>query len=147
MKKNVSQYPNSALQELEILVGDWKMELANASFLPSSSETVTGMPQLSGWRRALFWFMYMGSRPLGTPDAIWLISRDASTPDYVVFYYDNRKVSRVYEMSFLDGTWKMWRNSPEFSQRFEGKVSDDGNIITAHCEKSSNGSTWEQTST
>ncbi len=143
MKKNVSQNPNPALQELEILVGDWKMELANASFLPSSSETVTGHASVEWLEEGAFLVMYMGSRPLGTPDAIWLISRDASTPNYVVLYYDNRKVSRVYEMSFLDGTWKMWRNSPDFSQRFEGKVSDDGNTITAHWEKSSNGSTWE----
>jgi hypothetical protein len=143
MKKNVSQNPNPALQDLEILVGDWKMELANASFLPSSSETMTGHASFEWLEQGAFLVMYMGSQPMGTPDAIWLINRDASTPNYVVLYYDNRKVSRVYEMSFLDGTWKMWRNSPDFSQRFEGKVSDDGNTITAHWEKSSNGSIWE----
>jgi hypothetical protein len=80
---------------------------------------------------------------VGAPDAIWLIGRDESTPNYSVLYYDNRKVSRVYEMSFSDGAWKMWRNSPGFSQRFEGKFSKDGNTITARWEKSSDGSTWE----
>jgi len=60
-----------------------------------------------------------------------------------VLYYDTRKVSRVYEMSFSDGIWKMWRNSPDFSQRFKGKFSDDGNSIVAYWEKSSDGSTWE----
>jgi hypothetical protein len=87
--------------------------------------------------------MYMGNRPPGTPDAVWLISRDESTPNYVVLYYDTRKVSRVYEMSFSDDTWKMWRNSPDFSQRFEGRVGQDRNTITAHWEKSDDGSTWE----
>ena len=143
MKKNVSQNPNPALQDLEILVGDWKMELSNASFLPHSSDTVTGHVSIKWLEESAFLVMYMGSQPLGTPDAIWLIGRDESTPNYVVLYHDNRKVSRVYEMSFSDGTWKMWRNSPDFSQRFEGKLSEDGNTITAHWQNSSDGSTWE----
>jgi len=87
--------------------------------------------------------MYMGNKPPETPDAMWLISRDDSTSNYTVLYYDARKVSRVYEMSFSKGTWKIWRNSPGFSQRFEGKISGDGNVITAYWEKSSDGTTWE----
>ena len=143
MKKNVSQDPNPALKSLERLVGTWKMELSNASFLPRSSDTVTGQVSFEWLENGAFLVMYMGNRPPGTPDATWLISRDESTPNYLVLYYDTRKVSRVYEMSFSDDTWKMWRNSPDFSQRFEGKVSEDGNIIKARWEKSGNGSTWE----
>ena len=143
MKKNVSQYPNPALKDLERFVGKWDMELSNASFLPRSSDTMTGHVSSAWLEEGAFLVLYMGSQPLGTPDAIWLISRDESTPNYLVFYYDNRKVSRVYEMSFSDGIWKMWRNSPGFSQRFEGNFSEDGNTITARWENSSDGSTWE----
>ncbi len=85
----------------------------------------------------------MGNKPPGTPDAIWLIGRDDSTADYTVLYYDSRRVSRVYQMSFSDGVWKMWRESPDFWQRYEGKVSDDGKTITARWEKSKDGATWE----
>jgi hypothetical protein len=46
-------------------------------------------------------------------------------------------------MSFDDGLWKMWRDSPNFSQRFEGKFSGDGETIHAHWEKSLDGKTWE----
>lgn len=143
MKKNVSQEPNPALKDLEVLVGNWKMELSNASFLPRSSDTVTGFVSFEWLEDGAFLVMYMGNRPPSTPDAIWLIGRDESTHHYLVLYYDTRKVSRVYEMSFSDDTWKMWRNSLGFSQRFEGKFSNDGNIITAHWEKSSDGATWE----
>lgn len=143
MNKNTLQNPNPAIQELEILAGDWRMELSNASFLPSSSDTMTGHVSFEWMEGGAFLIMYMGETPSGPPDAVWVIGRDGSTPNYTVLYYDNRKVSRVYEMSYLDGTWKMWRNSPDFSQRFEGKVSEDGNTITAHWENSSNGSTWE----
>ena len=143
MKKNVPQNPNPALIDLEVFVGDWAMELSNASFLPSLSNTVRGQVSLEWLEDGAFLVMYMGNKPPDTPDAIWLISRDESTSNYTVLYYDARKVSRVYEMSFSEDTWKIWRNSPGFSQRFEGKFSDDGNSITAYWEKSSNGSTWE----
>ncbi len=143
MNKNVTQNPNPALQGLEGFVGDWMMELSNASFLPNSSDIVRGQVS-SGWsEEGACLVMYMGNKPPGTPDAIWLVSRDASISNYIVLYYDTRKVSRVYEMSFSDRTWKIWRNSPGFSQRFEGKFSEDGNRITAYWEKSSDGLTWE----
>ncbi len=46
-------------------------------------------------------------------------------------------------MSFKHGFWKMWRNTPEFSQRFEGKISKDGNTIKANWEKSFDSRKWE----
>lgn len=143
MKKTVSQNHNPALKHLEILAGDWEVELSNASFLPNSSDTLTSHISFEWLQSGAFLVMFMGNKPPGTPDAVWLISRDELTQNYTVLYYDTRKVSRVYEMSFSDDEWKMWRNSPDFSQRFEGKFSGDRNIITAHWEKSINGSTWE----
>jgi len=143
MNKNIPQNPNPALKDLDVFVGDWAMELSNASFLPSSSDTVRGQVSFEWLEGGAFLVLYMGNKPPGTPDALWLISRDESTPNYVVLYYDTRKVSRVYEMSFSNSAWKMWRNSQSFSQRFEGKFSDDGNTITAHWQKSSNDSIWE----
>lgn len=77
------------------------------------------------------------------PSARWTIGRDESDPDYRVLYFDNRGVSRVYEMSLSGGSWKMWRNTPGFSQRFEGRISPDRNIIVSHWEKSFDGVTWE----
>lgn len=143
MTKSDSHTPNPALQDLERFVGEWEMVLSNASFLPSSSDTLTGQVSIRWLERGAFLAMYMGGQPQGTPDAIWLIGRDESTPGYTVLYYDNRTVSRVYEMSFSDGLWKMWRNAPGFSQRFEGKFSEDGNTITARWQNSSDGTTWE----
>ncbi len=51
--------------------------------------------------------------------------------------------SRVYERSLRDGVWKLWRDSPGFSQRFTGTFGDDGNTITGFWEKSGDGEAWE----
>ncbi|MGC1183817.1 MAG: hypothetical protein WBA31_01520 [Candidatus Dormiibacterota bacterium] len=84
------------------------------------------------------------SEQSGTPpSARWAIRRDESNADYNVLYSDLRGVSRVYEMSLRKGVWKLWRNSPSFSQRFEGRVSVDQKTITSHWEKSADGAVWK----
>jgi len=134
---------NPALKPLEVLVGEWEMELSNASFLPRSTDTIKG-PVSFGWTEdGAFLLMCMGGKPLSPPAALWLISRDEAVPNYTVLYYDSRSVSRVYEMSFSEGEWKMWRNAPGFCQRYEGVVSKNGEAITAHWARSNDGTTWE----
>jgi uncharacterized protein YndB with AHSA1/START domain len=135
--------PNPALDPLKELVGEWNMELSNAAFLPSPSDTVNGNVSFEWVEEGAFLVMRMGDKPPSPPQAVWLIGRDESMPDYQVLYFDSRKVSRIYEMSFADGVWKMWRDAPGFSQRFQGTFSDDGNTITACWEKSFDGSKWE----
>jgi hypothetical protein len=49
----------------------------------------------------------------------------------------------VYEMSLEDGVWKLWRNGPDFWQRFTGKLSEDGATITGTWESSADGSSWQ----
>jgi uncharacterized protein YndB with AHSA1/START domain len=134
---------NPALDRLEVLVGDWNMELSNAAFLPNPSDTVNGIVSFEWVEAGAFLVMRMGDKPPSPPQAVWLIGRDESLPDYKVLYFDSRKVSRIYEMSFADGVWQMWRDAPGFSQRFQGTFSDDGNTITAYWEKSFDGSKWE----
>jgi hypothetical protein len=134
---------NPTLKLLEVLVGDWEMELSNASFLPRQSDTVKGTASFEWVQDGAFLLMRQGDKPPSPPAAIWLISRDDSDPDYTVLYYDARGVSRVYHMSLADGVWRIWRSAPGFSQRFEGRLSDDGNTMTAAWEKSFDGTQWE----
>ena len=51
-------------------------------------------------------------------------------------------------MSFSDGIWKLWRDSPDFSplnfsQRFTGTFSDDGKTISGAWEISHNAIAWQ----
>lgn len=135
--------PNPALKQLDVLVGEWETELSNASFLPRPSDTGKGRVSFEWVQDGAFLVMRMGDKPPRAPEALWLISRDESTPNYIVLYYDARSVSRIYEMSFSNRVWKMWRAAPGFWQRYEGTVSLDGKTITAQWEKSSDGAIWE----
>jgi hypothetical protein len=124
-------------------VGEWEMELSHASFLPRPSDIVKGSVSCEWVQDGAFLVMRMGDKPPRPPTARWLIGRDESASIYTVLYYDARSVSRVYEMSFAERVWKMWRQAPGFWQRYAGTVSQNGTTITACWEKSSDGTTWE----
>ena len=101
---------------LDALVGEWSME---AVFL--FDPPVTGQGRVS----------------------IAIIGPERSDGEYRQHYFDTRGVSRIYEMSLRDGVWKLWRDSPGFSQRFTGTFGDDGNTITGFWKKSGDGEAWE----
>ena len=134
---------NPALVDLEFLSGEWDMELSNAPFLPRPDDTAHGHITFEWIEDGALLVMRQSEQSGNPPSARWAIGRDESGCDYKVLYSDNRGVSRVYEMSFSDGRWQLWRNSPGFSQRFEGRVSPDRKTITSHWEKSSDSATWE----
>lgn len=134
---------NPALADLEFLSGEWDMELSNAPFLPSRADTARGRVTFEWIEDGAILVMRQSGPSGDPPSARWAIGRDESNQDYNVLYSDLRGVSRVYEMSLRKGTWKLWRNSPGFSQRFEGRVSGGQNTITSHWEKSADGAVWE----
>jgi hypothetical protein len=68
---------------------------------------------------------------------------DESSGAFSVLYADARGIFRIYEMTLIDGIWKIWRDTPEFRQRFLGKLSADQRTIEARWEKSVDGSPWE----
>ncbi len=47
-------------------------------------------------------------------------------------YFDSRGVFRDMNVSIDDSTWRIWRDAPEFSQRFTGTVTDEGRTIVGH---------------
>lgn len=133
---------NPALATLRFLVGAWDIELSEASFLPDPGTKVHGSVTFEWIEQGAALVMRMGDAV--TPMATWIIGRDDSEPNYQVLYADDRGVSRVYRMSFSDGTWRMWRNTPEFSQRFDAEVSAGRAEISGSWQKSGDGgATWE----
>jgi hypothetical protein len=91
--------------------------------------------------------MLLALRQLGDPAdpplASWVIGRDGARGDYTVLYTDGRGVSRVYEMSLSGDTWALWRNDPDFSQRFEASISADRRSVAGRWEKRTADGPWE----
>ena len=118
------------------------MSLSNTSFLPDPVSTIKGTASFEWFDGGDFLILRQGMKESGVPWATWFIGRDQDSENYTIRYIDDRKFSRVYEMSFENGTWEIWRNAPEFTQRFIGKISTDKKMIEGHWEKSTDGKTW-----
>ena len=54
----------------------------------------------------------------GFPTGITILGSDDATGECFMLYFDERKISRKYEVSFQDGVITWWREAPGFSQRY-----------------------------
>lgn len=136
---------NPSLKPLEVLSGRWDMEIRwspEAHKLVGGPATVRGATRFEWIEDGHFLVHHQGGAD-GAPDSRWLMGRDETSGEYSVLYADARGVSRVYQMSFENRVWRLWRNAAGFNQRFEGRLSLDGRIIEAHWEKSADSKAWE----
>ncbi len=78
------------------------------------------------------------------PSGIAIFGSDDSAQEYFMLYFDERGVSRKFEVTLHDNIWKMWRNAPNFSQRFTGTLVEGGHTIIGIWELSTDGSSWEK---
>ncbi len=130
---------NPALAPLNALMGEWKV-VGSHPLIPSPVRGRASFEWLDG---GAFMIMHSDVEQPGPPSSIAVFGRDDSEETYRMLYYDERGVSRIYKMSLEGSVWKMWRESPGFSQRFTGTLSNDGNTITALWEMSTDGLHWE----
>ncbi len=130
---------NPVLKDLDVLVGEWTLTGSH----PAIPGTVRGQASFGWVEGGAFLIWHTDFEHPGPPGSVAVIGRDDSVGAYSMLYFDVRGVSRIYAMSLDDGTWKMWRNVPGFSQRMTGAISEDRSAITIHWEKSSDGSNWE----
>jgi len=134
---------NPALAALGFFLGEWDMALSGASFLPDPDQVVHGRVEFSAVEDGRLLVMRQAIEPSDPPAATWLIGRDDSKAEYKVLYADGRGVSRIYEMTFTEDTWQMWRNDQKFSQRFEATIAPDGTSIKGRWEKRESDGAWE----
>lgn len=134
---------NPALDDAARLVGDWQMDIYNASFLPEPESRVVGSAKIE-WIEDGSALVIRQGNWAHPPAAAWIIGRDENEPEYLVIYADDPGISRIYRMT-LEGThWEIWRESPEFTQRFSAEIDPDGQDIRGRWEKSTDrGITWE----
>jgi len=130
---------NSALTPLGFLIGKWHVQMVH-----------TAIPKPLNWEDSFEWvedsfiiWHWQGKDEV--PKATSIIGRNENKSGniYTMLYYDLRGVSRIMDMSYENGIWKYIRLDSDFSQRFEGLVSKDTNVISGEGEVSkNNGRTW-----
>ena len=132
---------NEAIARLEPLIGEWDLTLTNAWFLDSMETRVPGGATFE-WLDDAFivWRWWTGEHE---GPAVLVIGRSDAREEYKVLSWDDRGVSRVFEMTWNDGELTMFREDPDFHQRIVATVEQDR--ILAHADASEDeGRTWRK---
>jgi hypothetical protein len=132
---------NPSLSELAVLVGTWNIVGTHPLF---PGAVITGLATFRWLDGGAFLATYSDFKKPGPPSAVAIFGHDDSFEKNFMLYFDDRSVSRVYEISISEGIWKMNRNFPGFSQRFTGTFSDDGRTITGLWELSKDNVEWKR---
>jgi hypothetical protein len=135
-----------AIRRLAAFIGEWRMQ---ATFKDTpATEAVASV--VFEWLPGERFLIERWEVPVPeAPDGIAIIGADPENHgNYLQHYFDSRGVARVYQMSFGDGIWKLWRDTPDFSpldfsQRYAGLLSEDGNTISGAWKICHDGATWE----
>ena len=137
----------AALDHFDALIGTWEMEASfRAGYFGPEAPAITSRSGRTTfeWLEGKFFLTqrFVNDHP-AAPSGIAIIGSGHEPDILLQHYYDSRGVSRVYETSFDGRTWKVWREAPGFSQRYTGRLSDDGRRIEGAWEGSTDGHEWK----
>jgi hypothetical protein len=131
---------NPALEPLDVLIGDWSLTLTNAWFLDSPDIEQHGRATARWLGDA---FIELEASLEG--NALWQFVFGRSDPngELVALYHDPRPTSRLFRMTFVEGTWTLLRQDPDFHQRFIATVTPAR--VDGHWDASEDGgATWRK---
>jgi hypothetical protein len=113
--------PDLALEPFDALVGAWATE-ATHPLLDAVVPGTTSFEWLEGRR---FLVQRFHNDHESFPDALTVTGAPEAGEGLVMEYFDSRGVRRTYGISLEDGVLRIWRDDPEFAQRYTATIGDD----------------------
>ena len=109
------------LEPFDTLIGTWATEATHPEFDAIVPGTIT-FEWLEGGQ-----FLVQRSRNEHElfPDAICVIGAPEQGDGLLMEYFDSRGVRRTYGIVLEDGVLRIWRDDPEFAQRFAATIAPD----------------------
>jgi hypothetical protein len=138
--KHEAAIPNPALKPFSVFVGMWNT-IGTHPMVPGT--IFHGRTSFEWLENGAFLIMHSEIDEPGIPSGIAIFGSDDSTKEFFMLYFDERSVSRKYNVSFEKNVLTWWRNTPEFSQRMTYKISDDRDTIESKGVMLKDSSDWE----
>jgi len=133
--------PNPALKPFEVLVGEWQTTGSHPDLPDSTLHGRTSFDWLEG---GAYLIMHSEIDDPNFPSGVAIFGSDDVAKKYSMLYFDERGISRKYEVAMTGNQLKWWRDEPSFSQRFTIAIEDDGNKMVGKGEMSREGAAWEK---
>ncbi len=133
--------PNPALKPFEVLIGEWQT-VGSHPYLPG---TVLHGRVSFGWLEGgAFLIMHSEIDNPKFPDGVAIFGSDDVEKKFFMLYFDERGVSRKYDVTIEGNQFKWWRDDPSFSQRMTITIEEDGKKMISRGEMSRDGAPWEK---
>jgi hypothetical protein len=131
-----ARIPNPALKRLEFLVGEWRTS-GTHPLVPG--ETLGGRTSFGWLEGGAFLVMRSQVDHAQFPDGLAIIG-SSDSGRFVMAYFDERGVSRIYEVTVGDRTVSWRREDPDFSQ--STTIRADGDRLVGKGRMTDEGGKW-----
>jgi hypothetical protein len=129
---------NPALKPFELLVGEWQI-LGSHPYMPDTE--LHGCVSFKWIEGGAFLLLRSEIDHPKFPAGIEIFGSDDKAGTYYMLHFDQRGVSRKYDVSVTKKQLKWWRGDPNFSQRFTMDIEKDR--LVSYGEMSRDGGEWE----
>jgi hypothetical protein len=109
------------LAPLAVLCGEWITEATH----PQVNAVVPGSATFEWLEGGHFMIQRSHHDHELFPDSLWVFGAPEAGEGLVMEGFDSRGVRRTYRVSLDDSVLSMWRDSPNFDQRFSAKLDHD----------------------
>jgi hypothetical protein len=133
--------PNPTLQPFGALVGEWQTT-GSHPYVPGT--TFHGRTTFDWIEGGAFLIMHSEIDESDIPSGVAILGSDDAAKKYFMLYFDERGVSRKYNVTMIGDQLTWWRDEPSFSQRFTITIEDEGNKMVSKGEVSRDGAAWEK---
>jgi hypothetical protein len=133
--------PNPALKPFGALVGEWQTT-GSHPYLPGA--VLRGRVSFDWLEGGAFLIMRSEIDEPHVPDGVAIFCSDNVAQKFYMLHFDERGVSRLYDVTMAGNQLTWSRDEPSFSQRAVITIEDAGNKMISKGEMSRDGAAWEK---
>ncbi len=133
--------PNPALKPLASLIGKWETTGSHPYFPDTVLHGRASFAWLDG---GAFLIMRSEIDDPRFPDGIEIFGSDDVAKKFFMLHFDERGVSRKFDVAISGNQISWWRDEPTFSQRYVLSIEDNGKKLVSIGEMSQAGAPWEK---
>jgi hypothetical protein len=130
---------NPALKPLEFLLGEWR---TTGSHPERAGKVLNGSTSFSWHEGGAFLIMRTQVDEPGFPDGVAVIGSDNVVGTLTMMYFDERGISRAYDVMVGNRTVTWRRDDQKLSQSNTIMAEDDGDTLVGKGRISQNGGAW-----
>ena len=135
--------PNPRLKPLEMFIGDWNT-IGSHLYMPNI--VLHGRVRFEWLEGGSFLMMRSEVDEPRIPSGIAIIGSDDAAAGYFMLYFDERGVSRRFDVGLENNVLRWSRNAPGFFQIIEAAIVDGNQMIGKSMLSKDDGLTWENDS-